>query len=101
MVLAVMAALQCLGVMVITAAINNYLLDCYPEASGEVSAWITASRNWAGFMATYIQIEWVTRTGPAKAFGVQAAITFASMIFILLLQVYGQRLRKRQGRISL
>ncbi|KAL8707412.1 MAG: hypothetical protein Q9220_007557 [cf. Caloplaca sp. 1 TL-2023] len=99
MVLAVFAATQCFGVMIVTTAINAYLLDCYPEASGEVCAWIAASRNWAGFMATYIQIEWVTRLGLAKVFGIQAGITFASIFLIVLLQVYGKRTRKWQGRI--
>ena len=99
MVLAVFAAVQCFGVMIVTTAINAYLLDCYPEGSGEVSAWVTASRNWAGFMATYIQIPWVMGGGAAKAFGVQAAITFASMGLVVLLQVFGQRIRRWQGRI--
>ncbi|KAL8816678.1 MAG: hypothetical protein Q9223_004345 [Gallowayella weberi] len=100
MVLAVFAATQCFGVMIVTTAINAYLLDCYPEGSGEVSAWITASRNWAGFMATYIQIEWVSRLGPARAFGIQAGITFASIFFIAFLQLYGKRIRQWQGRMT-
>lgn len=99
MVLAVFATLQCFGVMIVTTAINAYLLDCYPEGSGEVSAWITASRNWAGFMATYVQIEWVLRLGPARALGIQAGITFASLFLVAFLQVFGKRLRQRQGRM--
>ncbi|GAB1205253.1 hypothetical protein APSETT445_003926 [Aspergillus pseudonomiae] len=99
MVIAVFAATQCIGVMIVTTAINAYLLDSYPEGSGIVGAWVTASRNWAGFMATYIQIDWVTRIGPAKALGIQAAITFVSVFFMVFLQVYGKRLRKWQGRM--
>lgn len=100
MVLAIFAGLQCFGVMIVTTAINAYLLDCYPEGSGEVSAWITASRNWSGFMATYIQIKWVTQLGPAKVFGIQAAITFASMAMLVFLQMYGKRIRQLQGPMT-
>ncbi|WPG99807.1 Hypothetical protein R9X50_00262600 [Acrodontium crateriforme] len=99
MVIAVFAALQCIGVMIVTTAINAYLLDCYPEGSGEVGAWVTASRNWSGFMATFIQIEWVSRSGPATAFGAQAAITIASMLFLVVLQIWGKRIRRWQGRM--
>lgn len=99
MVIAIFATMQCFGVMIVTTAINAYLLDCYPEGSGEVSAWITASRNWSGFMATYIQIEWVLQLGPAKVLGIQAAITFASLFLMAVLQLYGKRLRQLQGRM--
>jgi len=98
-VIAVFAGIQCFGVMIVTTAINAYLLDCYPEGSGEVSAWTTASRSWGGFMATYIQIEWVTQSGPAKVLGIQATITFASLFLIVFLQLYGKRMRQWQGRI--
>jgi len=100
MVLAVVAALQCVGVMIVTTAVNAYLLDCYPEGSGEVSAWVTAARNWSGFMATYVQIPWVTRIGAKKAFGIQAGITAASIFLILFLQLYGKRIRSWQGRMA-
>lgn len=90
MTIAVFAAMQCFGVMIVTTAISAYLLDCYPEGSGEVSAWVTASRNWAGFMSAYIQIEWVERGAPARALGAQAGITLASMLFILALQMWGK-----------
>lgn len=99
MILAVFSAVQTVGVMIVTTAINAYLLDSYPEGSGEVGAWVTASRNWSGFMATFIQIEWVTSAGPAKAFGAQAGITGSSVIILIFLQLFGKRLRNWQGRM--
>ncbi len=99
MVLAVVATLQTVAVIIVTTAINTYLLDAYPEGSGEVSAWLTAARNWSGFMATYIQVPWVAAAGPAKAFGIQAAITFASLAIIIFLQLFGKRIRQWQGRM--
>jgi len=99
MILAVFSAVQTIGLMIVTTAVNAYLLDGYPEGSGEVGAWITASRNWGGFMVTYIQIAWVTSAGPSKAFGAQAGITIASMAILAFLQLYGKRIRQMQGRM--
>lgn len=96
-----MSTLESSTTCVVTTAVNAYLLDCYPEGLGEVSAWVTASRNWAGFMSTYIQIDWVSRGGPAKTLSAQAGITFASIVFVVVLQGYGKRIRKAQGRMSL
>ena len=101
MVLAVFAAAQCCGIMVCTTAVNAYLLDCYPGNSGEVSAWVSVGRIWGGFMATYIQLPWVQKIGPAKVLGIQAAITFAASFVIIFLQVYGRRIRQWQERKGL
>ncbi|KAG8525593.1 uncharacterized protein KY384_009237 [Bacidia gigantensis] len=96
MVLAVFAAAQCCGIMICTTAVNAYLLDCYPGQSGEVSAWVAVGRIWGGFMATYIQLPWVGRIGPAKVLGAQAGITAAAALIIVFLQVYGRRIRMWQ-----
>ncbi|KAJ5750818.1 hypothetical protein N7533_007846 [Penicillium manginii] len=36
------------GIMVVTVAINSYVLDSYPEASGEVAAWVNFGRTCGG-----------------------------------------------------
>ncbi len=51
-VLAVFVAGQVMGIMIATVALNAYLLDAYPEGSGEVGAWIVVGRTLGGFMAT-------------------------------------------------
>ena len=99
-VIAVFFAGQGMGIMIATVALNAYLLDAYPEGSGEVGAWIVVGRNMGGFMATYIEINWVAESGPIDAFGAQTAIVAAAGFIILFLGLFGKRLRKAQGRMN-
>lgn len=96
---AVVAALQVVGIMIATTAVNAYLLDSYPEGSGEVGAWIVVGRTLGGFMATYIEIPWVLEDGTAVALGSQAGITAAAALIPLFLQTCGKKIRQRQGRM--
>ena len=100
MTIAVFVAMQIAGIMIATVALNAYLLDAYPEGSGEIGAWIVAGRTLGGFMATYIEINWVARSRPVNAFAVQTGITAAAGLVILLLGVFGQRIRQKQGRMT-
>lgn len=97
MVVAVFAAMQVFGIMIATTAVNSYLLDAYPEGSGEVCAWINVGRTMGGFMATYINIPWVIADGPGKPLGIQAGITWAAALIPLALQLFGKRIRVWQG----
>lgn len=97
MAVAVLDAAQLIGVNIISTAANAYLGDAYPEASGEVDTWIVIARAMGGFMATYIELPWVEKVGTAKALGTQAGITWAALVLIIFLQVFGKRLRQAQG----
>ncbi|KAK4888847.1 hypothetical protein LTR27_012308 [Elasticomyces elasticus] len=97
MVVAVCYGTQVVGIMIATTAVNAYLLDSYPEGSGEVGAWIVFGRTFGGFMATLIEIPWVTKTGAARVFGVQAGTIAAAVLILVFLQIFGKRLRKAQG----
>ena len=99
-VLAVFAAGQVTGIMIATVALNAYLLDAYPEGSGEVGAWIVVGRTLGGFMATYVEISWVQREGPIRAFGAQTGITAAAGLVILGLGLWGKRIRRAQGHMK-
>ena len=99
MVVAVFYGVQVAGIMITTTAVNSYLLDAYPEGSGEVGAWVCFGRVFGGFMATYINIPWVQKKGPAKVFGIQAGITVGAVLIIVVLQVFGKRLRQAQGKM--
>lgn len=101
MVIAVTLGLFVFGIMIVTTAINAYVLDSYPEAPGEVSAWINAGRTVGGFIITYFEIEWATAEGTAKSLGIQAAVVAAAvLVFVVPLQVWGKRMRVGQGSIK-
>lgn len=99
MTIAVFAAGQVMGIMLATVGLNAYLLDAYPEGSGEVGAWIVVGRTLGGFMATYVEIDWVTKDGLVNAFGAQTGITAAAGLIVLFLGVFGKRIRMRQGHM--
>lgn len=97
MIVAVFYGVQVVGIMIATTAVNAFLLDAYPEGSGEVGALIDFGRVFGGFMATYINIPWVQSAGAATVFGIQAGITVAALLIIVFLQLFGKRVRAAQG----
>lgn len=100
MVTAVVWSLYVFGIIICTTSINSYLLDSYPEASGEVAAWINFGRTVGGFIITYFEINWVLAQGAERALGIQAAIVFAASFIIIFLQFFGKRLRLAQGSVN-
>ena len=102
MIIAVALALYVFGLMIVTTAINAYVLDSYPEAPGEVCAWVNAARTVGGFIITYFEIVWAESAGTQTSLGIQAAIVAAAfLIFIIPLQIWGRAMRIAQGVISL
>jgi MFS family permease len=97
MALAIGWRLQNFGIIIITTAINAYVLDAYPEGSGEVAALLNAGRAWSGFGAGYVQIVRAERSGTIVEFGSQAGSSAAAFFIIVGLQFFGERLRKWQG----
>jgi hypothetical protein len=88
------------GVTLNSASVNIYVLNSYPEASGEVGMWINFSRTAGGFVISYIQVRWVDRVGSAAAFGTQAAVCLAVLPIIILLQLRGKQLRAWGGDLN-
>lgn len=85
------------GIMVVTVAINAYVLDCYPEASGEVAAWINFGRTTGGFIVSYFMVTWANRQGAKRQFGTMTGIVVFAFLIIIVLQVTGKRLRMLSG----
>ncbi|MCJ1386352.1 hypothetical protein MMC17_009478 [Xylographa soralifera] len=88
------------GIMLATVGINAYALDAYPEAAGEVSAWLNFARTTGGIFVTEWQVPWAAAVGPVAALGTQAGITAGAFLLVVLLQVVGKRLRHYGGRLD-
>ena len=100
MVTAVAWGLYVFGIMITTVAVNSYCLDSYPEASGEVSAWLNFLRTMGGFIISYFQVRWATDQGAKISFGIQAAIMAAAFVIILCLVRWGKAMRVWAGPLN-
>ncbi|KAI1047182.1 hypothetical protein LB505_011674 [Fusarium chuoi] len=100
MITALFWGLYVFGIMVTTVALNAYNLDSYPEASGEVSAWINFARTSGGFIISYFQVNWANSVGAKVSFGTQAGICAFAFLIILILQTFGKRMRAKSGELS-
>lgn len=100
MALSVSWGLYVYGIMITTVAISSYCLDSYPEASGEVSAHVNNARTLGGFIVSYFQVRWANAQGTRVSFGIQAAICGAAFGIVLVLMVYGKRLRLWAGPLN-
>ncbi|KAK2671638.1 Major facilitator superfamily [Fusarium oxysporum f. sp. vasinfectum] len=99
MITALFWGLYVFGIMVTTVALNAYNLDSYPEASGEVSAWINFARTAGGFIISYFQVKWAHWVGAKVSFGTQAGICAFAFLIIISLQVFGKTLRIKTGKL--
>jgi len=88
------------GMMLTTVGLTAYVLDCYPEGSGEVAAWANFARTTGGFVISYFQVTWANAQGTRRSFGIQAAICLGMLSIIIILQIFGQRLRKWAGPLN-
>ncbi len=89
------------GVMIVSVATIAYVLDCYPTASGEVSALINFARVLGGFSVGYFQQAWGLKMGFDVSFGLQAVVVVGAFILLIIVQVYGARLRRWAGPVRL
>ncbi|KAL8896447.1 MAG: hypothetical protein Q9207_007704 [Kuettlingeria erythrocarpa] len=101
MVTAVAWGLYVFGIMITTVGLTAYNLDSYPEASGETAAWIGCARTSGGFIISYFQVRWAeAASGPRGSFAVQAGITAAAVLLVILLSLCGRRIRQWSGDLN-
>lgn len=85
------------GIMIVTVAINSYVLDSYPEASGEVAALVNFGRTLGGFIVSYFMVEWAEKQGTIRQMGTMCGILGGASFIALSLQIWGKRLRVWSG----
>lgn len=83
------------GLMCMSVANIAYGLDTYPTMPAEVGGWLNFARTMGGFSVGYYQTAWAQRVGYDGSFGTQAAISVASAVPVLVVHIYGHRLRAR------
>lgn len=88
------------GIMITTVAVSSYCLDSYPEASGEVSAWVNFSRTVGGFIISYFQVSWAAAQGTRVTFGIQGAVVAAAFAIIFVLMWKGKAMRVWAGPLN-
>jgi hypothetical protein len=88
------------GMMITTVALSSYCLDSYPEASGEVSAWLNMARTVGGFIVSYFQVTWAEAQGTKLSFGIQAAVCAGAFLFIIILLRWGKAMRVWAGPLN-
>lgn len=94
-------AMHNLSTILTTSAVSAYLIDAYPEASGESAAWLNFARTLAGFIIGYVQIEWAHASGPELEYGIQTAIMGGVfLLFIVPLTFFGKTIRRKQGPLK-
>lgn len=83
------------GCMTMSVAVTAYTLDAYPMASAEIGGWINFSRTIGGFSVGFFQTPWAEKVGAAVSFGTQAATVAVAAIPVLLVHIWGMRLRRK------
>lgn len=82
-----------------SVAVTAYALDTYPTAASELGGWINFARTFGGFSIGYFQSPWLQRFGADVSFGTQSAIVAVAAVPIVVLQLYGHKLRTRFGEV--
>ncbi|KAK4935614.1 hypothetical protein LTR10_023375 [Elasticomyces elasticus] len=89
-----------IGIMILSVATFAYAVDAYPTAPAETAGWISFLRVIGGFSVGYFQQPWGALVGFQTSFGTQAATVAFGLCFVVLVHVYGHRLRVKSGELN-
>lgn len=87
--------------MISSVGITAYVLDSYPNGSGEVSSFMNFARTIGGFTVGYFQQPWGAAEGYDVSFGIQSVVVAAAVAILIGLHVFGARMRAKGGPLKL
>jgi hypothetical protein len=88
------------GIMILSVTTFAYAVDAYPIAPAETAGWVSFLRVVGGFSVGYFQQPWGAAVGYNNSFGTQAATVAFGLIFLVIVHLYGHRLRLEAGALN-
>lgn len=81
------------GLTAVPVATMTYVSDCYLPVNADALLLVNGLKNIVCFGFLYGVVPWISDVGYVKAFGTQAGLYVAIMLFALPLVFFGQKIR--------
>lgn len=81
------------GTLFNVQVILTYVVDCFPEKSGQAFSTINLVSSLVIFVGSGVLITWYETVGPMVVFGSLAAASFITLVTTIPLYVFGKRMR--------
>ncbi|KAG4435701.1 hypothetical protein IFR05_008813 [Cadophora sp. M221] len=88
------------GIMILSVSTFAYAVDSYPNVPSETAGWISFLRVVGGFSVGYFQEPWGAAVGFHNSFGTQAGTVSFGLILIVVIHIFGNRLRVKSGDLK-
>jgi MFS family permease len=95
---AVGQAFQVTGLVFVPSVVLSYVVDAYPNSSGEALVLINAGKNLVAFGITKKNAEWLMAEGMKKMYTEVAGIQWAILVLGVPLYFWGPMLRRKTQR---
>ncbi|RAH61573.1 MFS transporter [Aspergillus piperis CBS 112811] len=95
---AVGSAMSAAGLTLVPSVMLSYVVDSYPDTSGEALVLVNASKNVVAFGLSKGSVDWMTTQGVDKMFYEFAAVQWAVLALGLPLYFFGPWIRKRTSK---
>lgn len=95
---AVGQAFQATGLVFVPSVVLSYVVDAYPQSSGEALVLINAGKNLVAFGITQKNVQWLMAEGVKTMYTEMAGIQWAVLVLAIPLYFFGPMLRAKTQR---